>query len=1347
MGSRSQGNDGDGGVLRQPRFRSGSDRPEAVGPLQSADAAQSYHRSAGRAGLNPIRRSRAAGRFIRPNSTAVARPPSPSGRVRGHCRDRTVPAILNNQPKTLRPPCEVDEDFPIAPFYRNHQRLAAMLSPPRWLVFLTLALMSCQLVGPSTRQAGAQEANETEGGQTISADVVRSRLQSIEANQTLDEAVRNRIAEIYGQVLTDLDASESLRESIQQGTIRKTKLPDRLAELNRQLESGPGESTPPDASLTQGELDKKVAELQAELTAAQSKLATLKSEPQRRAERRLEAPKQIANLVATRAELEQRKSANSARTDIPVEQREAEQLAHDVKLQNIALEIQRLTDEIAYFDAAEEVLNKEIELAEQAVARAANESKVWETAAERRRRESAAQDVAEKAIKASDVPTELQDLADGNLKLSERLRQVAEKIEEVNQQFVTTQNLLTEWGEQFTRVRALTDSQSGVSESVGNLLREQRQELPDLAKLRKASYDRRETLYEVRSEEFTTGEQLADFANLDQRVEKELTGLAPRIKPARITELQSEVTTLLEARQKTLQELQRNYKTYIDKLVTLGIQQEVLVTLINDYTSYIDERILWIRSVPPFQLSNLTSVPSALRWLASGESWRELLTGVAREVRENVLRHLALAMILIVCFAYRSRGVSQIQRLGEQAAAKGCRTFSVTVKAALWTFAVSAAGPALLMWIGWILFEVAKRDGTEFAFPFANATFLAAAAYWPLSFWMNTVRRKGLAEAHFQWSPSILKLVRWHLRWFVPSVVSLTASYALFSRLNNPAFERSLARFSLIALDLMIVVFLRFTLSPKTGAPREFLALHQNGWLDRLQYIWFPLILAVPVFVAAQAFLGYQYTAERLTIYLFWSVIYLSALYIVEAILSRWILINRRRLAIAQAKERLLTGGPAPIERERTDLQGGVTENTQVNLTQVNAQTQRLLNTFVFAAAAIGLYLIWSTALPALDRMHDVRLWRYTEALPATVATPGAPAVPSADSTTPAVAQPSARARTGPAASEGWITLGNLVGSVLLFSLTYAAVRNIPGLLEIAILQHLPLDASIRFAITTVTRYALIITGTVWAFNNIGFGWSKIQWLAAAISVGLGFGLQEIFANFVAGLILLFERPLRVGDVVTVGDVTGAVVRIRTRATTIRDWDYKELIVPNKEFITGKLLNWTLTDETNRLVFTVGVAYGSDVKRARSHSRGRHIAPARARRSHADGDIGRFRRQQPELYRAMCVGANGGPLAGRSRVARSDLRQTQGRGNHDPVPPTRCSLASRRPQPCSDDCRYHSRPGPAKITTADSRHGRQSNSRNLRCASARFTCTPWPGSRSPGPRSSWRSLPSPPTLT
>jgi potassium efflux system protein len=139
------------------------------------------------------------------------------------------------------------------------------------------------------------------------------------------------------------------------------------------------------------------------------------------------------------------------------------------------------------------------------------------------------------------------------------------------------------------------------------------------------------------------------------------------------------------------------------------------------------------------------------------------------------------------------------------------------------------------------------------------------------------------------------------------------------------------------------------------------------------------------------------------------------------------------------------------------------------------------------------------------------------------------------------------------------------------------------------------MDSGARIAIATLVRYAAIIIGVSVAFSLLGISWSRIQWLAAALTFGLGFGLQEIVANFVSGLILLTERPVRVGDAVTIGNLQGQVARIQIRATTVTLWDRSEMIVPNKEFITTKLINWTLTDSRRRLDILVRVAYGSNL--------------------------------------------------------------------------------------------------------------------------------------------------------
>lgn len=116
--------------------------------------------------------------------------------------------------------------------------------------------------------------------------------------------------------------------------------------------------------------------------------------------------------------------------------------------------------------------------------------------------------------------------------------------------------------------------------------------------------------------------------------------------------------------------------------------------------------------------------------------------------------------------------------------------------------------------------------------------------------------------------------------------------------------------------------------------------------------------------------------------------------------------------------------------------------------------------------------------------------------------------------------------------------------AILVFIITTQLVRNLPALLELAILQHLDLTPGTGYAITTITKYLLMLIGGLVGFSMIGIEWSKLQWLVAALGVGLGFGLQEIFANFISGLIILFEKPIRIGDTVTIRDLTGSVTKL-----------------------------------------------------------------------------------------------------------------------------------------------------------------------------------------------------------
>ena len=147
------------------------------------------------------------------------------------------------------------------------------------------------------------------------------------------------------------------------------------------------------------------------------------------------------------------------------------------------------------------------------------------------------------------------------------------------------------------------------------------------------------------------------------------------------------------------------------------------------------------------------------------------------------------------------------------------------------------------------------------------------------------------------------------------------------------------------------------------------------------------------------------------------------------------------------------------------------------------------------------------------------------------------------------------------------------------------------------IFPRIPDDPGVRFALVTLCRYAVLGLTILGVFGAIHLDLAKISVVLAALGVGLGFGLQEIVSNFVCGIILLLERPIRIGDTVTVAGNTGKVDRINIRATTILNSDNQSMIVPNREFITGNLVNWTHKDRILRIGIKIGVAYGTDPDR------------------------------------------------------------------------------------------------------------------------------------------------------
>jgi small-conductance mechanosensitive channel len=183
-------------------------------------------------------------------------------------------------------------------------------------------------------------------------------------------------------------------------------------------------------------------------------------------------------------------------------------------------------------------------------------------------------------------------------------------------------------------------------------------------------------------------------------------------------------------------------------------------------------------------------------------------------------------------------------------------------------------------------------------------------------------------------------------------------------------------------------------------------------------------------------------------------------------------------------------------------------------------------------------------------------------------------------------------------------SVGLSLGDVLAFALTLAGAfllsRLLRTVLEDDVVPRLPAGRGVGYAITTTVHYAVLLLGFLLAISAAGADLNRVSLLAGAFGVGIGFGLQNVVNNFVSGLILLYERPVQLGDMVEVGGTTGEVRRIGIRSSTIRTFQGAEVIVPNSNLISDRVVNWTFSDRRRRMDIKVGVAYGTDPERVLS---------------------------------------------------------------------------------------------------------------------------------------------------
>lgn len=724
-----------------------------------------------------------------------------------------------------------------------------------------------------------------------------------------------------------------------------------------------------------------------------------------------------------------------------------------------------------------------------------------------------------------------------NLKLSDYLLKSTDRLNEVTQQNLQTKQQLD----------SVTQSDSALEEQINvlkgslllsKILYKQKQALPNL-KLNR-DRDLADQIADIRLYQFEVSQQRELLSNPTTYVDNLLAAQPPeQVTP----QLRKSLLELATTRADLLERLNRELSAVLNESITLQLNQKQLLSTAQSLRATLDEQMFWIPSNKPLDLEWMRAVPERLERQVTTLPWASSLSELTDGLTQRPLLFLPLAFLIGALLWRRKNLYARLNKVHLDIGHFKRDSQWHTPQAILINILLAMPVSLGLALCGLALQIDARGQNANM-----GAALLQMAQAWLVFYTAYRILAPGgVAELHFRWEKPQVEFLQGWIRRLGLVVMALVTVVAV-AELQPAALADDVLGMPVVLTCYALMAWLlsRLLISSPT---------HENTSLFRKALA--VLFTALPIALFIAVCFGYYYTALKLSDRLINTLYLLMFWLVIEATFVRGLSVAARRLAYQRALAK------RQAAKEAGDGEAVIEEPT-LDIEKVNEQSLRLIRLALLGGFIAALYWVWSDLISVFSYLDNITLYEYTSG-------------------------------TGANMSMVPISIGDMIGALIIIGITLALARNLPGLLEVFVLSKLNLAQGSAYATTTLLSYVIAGIGFVSTLSTLGVSWDKLQWLVAALSVGLGFGMQEIFANFISGIMILFERPVRIGDTITIGNLSGTVSKIRIRATTITDFDRKDIIVPNKTFITGQLINWSLTDTITRVTLKLGVDYGSDL--------------------------------------------------------------------------------------------------------------------------------------------------------
>ena len=736
-----------------------------------------------------------------------------------------------------------------------------------------------------------------------------------------------------------------------------------------------------------------------------------------------------------------------------------------------------------------------------------------------------------------------------NADLSQYLLQQTEKTNTLTQDDLRMRNVL----ESLTQTQHTIDEQISALQGtlvLSRIIQQQKQKLPTNLNIQGLS----KQIADLRVQIFDITQKRNELYDLDAYILKVESDEGEKFSNTEKIQL----TNLLTERRKVLSDLIKSLNSQLNLAISLELTQQQITQISDQIQSKLEQQSFWVKSNNPINLDWFAEFPRAFMAQVDGIVKKIGLPTNYSNLPYLLMYCLGLFVVGGAIFKFKDRIKQRLSKInGEINRLKYDNQWN-TPQALLITAFLTLSGTLWFLAICQMLGFFFMKNPTEFW----DWSFSMAGYWWFFTFWLSLFRPNGIFVRHFEFSQQSAVRFQSVIKRIVVAVV-LLLNTSVFSNVTDYGLANDvIGQVNTIVSLLFCIIIIAPRFKNVLRSYEDEKKSHNHIIVKIVQFG----LQIIPVGLVILVALGYYYTALNLIQHLINSYIAWCVWWLIRQVIYRGITVSSRRLAHRRLEEKLRQKQAGFNDGSTSDDVVVLNEKEEgLALNEVRSQLLRFADLFIWTALIGIFYYVWSDLVTVASYLREVTLWQQTTTTEAGTVMES-------------------------------ITLFNLLVALVIVGITYVLVRNISGILEVLIFSRVKLSQGTPYTITTLLTYVLVAVGGAWAFATLGMSWSKLQWLFAALSVGLGFGMQEIFANFVSGIILLFERPIRVGDTVTINGVSGTVAKIRIRAITLIDFDRKEVIVPNKSFVTGQVINWALSNTMTRLVINVGVAYGSNLE-------------------------------------------------------------------------------------------------------------------------------------------------------